>query len=314
MLKELFRIPGLDMPIFSYGLMLVIGVLCAIWLAMSLARRKGIDPELFLNAGLLALLAGVVGARLTHVLENLPEYTAPGKNLAQMVWEMANIREGGLTYYGGFLFATPVLIIYAIRKKVSVRVGMDIIAPALMVGLAFGRIGCFLNGCCFGAVYDGPCSVRFPYYSDAYRLQVDSHQLVPPPALVGEDALGNKRLLPPEIAKQDPQLVPLVREARSLPVHPTQLYSTFTALLIALLLLAAMPVIAVPGRVFALMLMIEPITRFLLEMLRTEPVVRWGMSTSMILAIPQFIAGVLFWVALGWYASRNGAKSLKPEG
>lgn len=303
MLKKLFEIPGLDLTIYSYGLLLVIGVLSAVWLAMSLARRRGMDPDVFLNAGLLALLAGVVGARITHVLENWSLYVGGGRDLGETIWDIVNIRQGGLTYYGGFLFATPALIYYGIKKKVSVRVGMDIIAPALMVGLAFGRIGCFLNGCCFGSVYEGACAVQFPYYSDAYLHHVDSRLLTPERELIGEDARGKQRLLPPEVASRDPELAQAMARSHSLPVHPTQLYSTVTALLIALLLLAAMPFIVTPGRVFALMLLIEPVTRFLLEMLRTEPIVAGGMSMSMILAIPQFAAGMLLWVGFGWYAS-----------
>src|SRR5688500_15129122 len=77
MLQELFRIPGLDIPIFGYGLMLVIGFLAAAQLAKFLARRSGLDPEVFINAGLLALVSGVIGARLSHVLENLGQYTDP---------------------------------------------------------------------------------------------------------------------------------------------------------------------------------------------------------------------------------------------
>src|SRR5689334_18877037 len=72
MLQELFRIPGLDLPIYSYGLMMVIGFLAAIQLAKYLATRSGLDPEIFINAGLLALVTGIIGARLSHVLENLP--------------------------------------------------------------------------------------------------------------------------------------------------------------------------------------------------------------------------------------------------
>ena len=62
MYRELFRVPGLDWPIYSYGVLLVIGTLAAIWLAKVLARRRGFNPEIFVNAGLLALLSGVLGA------------------------------------------------------------------------------------------------------------------------------------------------------------------------------------------------------------------------------------------------------------
>ena len=295
MLKELFRIPGTDIAIYSYGIMLVIGALCAIWLARGLARRKGLDPELFVNAGLLALFAGVAGARISHVIENWGYFTRPGVGFFSLLWEAINIRSGGLTYYGGFLLAFPVLIIYAIRKKVPVRVGMDIMAPALMIGLAFGRIGCFFNGCCYGERLDGVCAVEFPYYSDAYMEQVSDGRLIPPAALMQEDIRGYLHLVPPLEAAKDPKLAQIVAQQHALGVHPTQLYSSFTGFLLAALLLAYTPFSRRPGRVFALMLMIEPVTRFLLESLRVEPAVMGNMSVSMLLAIPQFALGILLW-------------------
>src|SRR6185369_8927581 len=101
MLQEIFRIPFLDTPIYGYGLMLVIGFLLATQLARFLARRSAMDPEIFVTAGVVALLTGVAGSRISHILENLPEFTRGtlGENLRHMV----NIRSGGLTYYGGFI-------------------------------------------------------------------------------------------------------------------------------------------------------------------------------------------------------------------
>jgi phosphatidylglycerol:prolipoprotein diacylglycerol transferase len=169
MLQVLFRIPGLDIPIYSYGLMMVIGFICAIQLAKFLARRSGLDPELFVNAGLLALITGVVGARLSHVLENLSQYTTVTAN--RSAWDnfvdAINIRSGGLTYYGGFLLAFPTLVYYALKKKIPLRLGMDIVAPCIVIGLGFGRIGCFLNGCCYGDRCELPWAVTFPYHSFA---------------------------------------------------------------------------------------------------------------------------------------------------
>jgi phosphatidylglycerol---prolipoprotein diacylglyceryl transferase len=305
MIRELFRIPGLDIAIYGYGLMLMLGALLAIWLSMALARRRGLNPDLFLNAGLLGVFAGVVGARAVHVLENLATYFPPGISTSEAIWGMINIREGGLVYYGGVLGAAPVLIFYAIRRRIPVRTGMDLIAPALMIGLAFGRIGCFLNGCCFGGVYDGPGSVQFPYFSDAYLHQVDEGLIEWPDQLLVEDARGYFRPMPPEMAARDPLLSEVAAAERSLPVHPTQIYSSVTAFLIAFLLLSAMPFIAVPGRVFALMLLVEPVTRFALELLRTEPAVFNGMSLSMVLAIPQYLVGVALWVGFGLYYRRE---------
>src|SRR5437773_602560 len=177
MLQDIFRIPlpfhlpviGDQIVIHGFGLMLVIGFLCAMSLAKYLARRSGQDPEVFANAALLALFAGVLGARLSHVLENIDEFTDPKLGFFGNLANVLNISSGGLTYYGGFLLALPTLLIYAIVKKVPLRLGMDIIAPCLMIGLGFGRIGCFLNGCCYGAQCDVPWAVRFPYNSYAYQ-------------------------------------------------------------------------------------------------------------------------------------------------
>lgn len=305
MWQELFRIPLINVPIYGYGLMLVLGVLAGIYVAKVLARQRGIDPEIFVNAGLLAMLCGVAGARLSHVLENLHDYFNADLSVWQSLLRVINIRSGGLTYYGGFVLATPVLLWYGRHKKVSLRVGMDIIAPCLMIGLGLGRVGCFLNGCCYGAQCDLPVAVRFPYYSYAYVEQVEQGKVHPAPELMVQMPGNGRVLLPPDEVKRDPELALLARQEHTLPVHPTQLYSTVTALLLAWLLLSYLPLCRVPGRVFALMLLIEPVTRFLLEMLRVEPAVLGGMSFSMVLAIPQFAVGAMLWAGFGWYQARR---------
>ena len=120
-------------------------------------------------------------------------------------------------------------------------------------------------------------------------------------------------LAPPELIRKDADLVAIARGEHTVAVHPTQLYSTITALLIAAVLLAWMPLCKVPGRVFALMLIIEPVTRFLLEMLRVEPTVLGPLSFSMVMAIPQFIAALILWWGFGWYQRRVPGTGVAPE-
>src|SRR5258708_36534261 len=103
MLQDLFRIPGTRIIIHSYGLMMVIGFMLALQLAKFLARRSKLDPEIFVNVGLIALVTGVVGARLSHVLENLHQYTDPNRSIAANLWDAVNIRSGGMNYFGGRL-------------------------------------------------------------------------------------------------------------------------------------------------------------------------------------------------------------------
>jgi phosphatidylglycerol:prolipoprotein diacylglycerol transferase len=299
-------------PIYGYGLMMVIGFFAAMELAKFLARRSNIDPEVFANAALIALVAGVVGARLSHVLENIHEYTRSDLSVTQNLWNAINIRSGGLTYYGGFLLAFPAVLAYGWYKKVPLRVGMDIIAPCLMIGLGFGRIGCYLNGCCYGAETKQIAfwGVGFPYRSDAYLEQMSRGEIHVPPALL--DANGYPRSIESIesdrtlTAQERTDLLNLARSQHALPVHPAELYSTFTAWLIAALLVAYFTLPHAPGRVFALMLMVEGVSRFLLETVRAEPQgmlfghhIFGPLTFSEGLSIPIALLGVVLWFAFG---------------
>jgi phosphatidylglycerol:prolipoprotein diacylglycerol transferase len=306
MLQELFRIHlfGHEFPIYGYGLMLVVAFLACVKLSQWLGERKSIRPELFVDATLIALATGLIGARLCHVLENLPEYTRGDLSLAQNLRNIINTREGGLTFYGGFLLATPSCIIYALIRKVPILLGMDIVAPAIMIGLGFGRIGCFLNGCCYGEQCNAPWAVRFPYFSNVYVEQYQQGKLVAPIDLQSSAGLLNPRVPP---ISSDPNLRAEVATASSLPVHPTQLYSAFTAFLLCGLLIAYLGLPHVNGRIFALMLILEGMARYMLEMIRVEPSVftlrvhgqSYGLSISMFFGVIVVIAGIVMWKLTG---------------
>ncbi len=306
MLQELFRLHlfGREIPIFGYGLMLVIGFFTAIELAKFLARRSGMNPDLFVNAGLIALVAGIAGARLSHVLEHLGEFTRADRSLGQNLWAAINLSSGGLTYYGGFLLAFPATVAYGMWKKAPIRLGMDIIAPCLMVGLGFGRIGCFLNGCCYGAECALPWAVTYPYGSIPYDEQYADGRLKSAPPM-GLWADGNGRLVSRSSAGADPRRAALAAGQRSNAVHPVQLYSTLTAWLIAAFLVAWFTLPHVPGRIFAGMMMLEGSTRFLLEMLRVEPTVVGKMSYSMGVGLLLMIGGAGLWWGLGRFTARQ---------
>ena len=171
--------------------------------------------EFWQNALLIALVTGVLGSRLSHVLENLDLYTDPTRGAWANLVAAADITSGGLTFYGGLILAAVCLIGYALFKKVPLRNAMDAGAPAIIVGLAFGRIGCFLHGCCEGQICHLPWAVRFPYGSLPYAEQAAAGRLDVPAALVRDG-----RLVPPAQAASDPMLAQLADAAASLPLQP----------------------------------------------------------------------------------------------
>jgi phosphatidylglycerol:prolipoprotein diacylglycerol transferase len=147
-------IPG--WPIHSYGLMLVIAFYSAYFLCRWTAKQEGIDPNRMVDILLLAAVFGIVGSRVLFVVQNLDNMHG--------ILDYIAIWNGGLVFYGGLITATIGLMVYVFVKKIPMWRLADAVAPAVMIGLAFGRLGCFLNGCCWGGVCepDYPLAVRFP--------------------------------------------------------------------------------------------------------------------------------------------------------
>jgi phosphatidylglycerol:prolipoprotein diacylglycerol transferase len=315
MYPTIFHLPIVGIPIYGYGLMMVFAFLATQWTASKLAKIKGIDPEIFVNVALFALVSGVIGSRISHVLENLGYYTNPQLTAWQNFLDMINIRSGGLTFYGGLILAAPVVLAYLLYRKVPARLSMDICAPCITLGLAIGRVGCFLNGCCYGAPTTLPWAVEFPYSSiGAYADAVDEGKINPPIELRIPTGGDHFRLVSNDELQQgfaltgDPQqpkyyLAPNAKAVaatqHSQAVHPAQLYSTLTSLLMTALLLCYFFTPHTGGRVLALMLMLEGPSRFLLEMLRVEPPVLGPMSLSMVIGLILFVVGVVLWIGLG---------------
>jgi len=277
------KLGGLSVPlrVHGYGLMLVLGFLLAILLARWRARRVGEDPDVLTQCGVLALIGGILGARIAYVIENWRVFRAAP------LGEVLNITSGGLIYYGGVVLAAATVLAYLWIKRLPVRRYLDILAVSMMVGLAFGRAGCLLNGCCFGSLSrDGwPLSMRFPMYSrpllkfdgrdNPYSFSTES----PSPAYAHQMAAG--QVEPPEelldpygrlVAPRDftPGQVALAGTIYSRPVQPAQAMGIVNALLIASLLAGFFRLRTREGQVFALMLMLYPVTRFVLESIRDD--------------------------------------------
>jgi len=138
--------------------MIALAFLAGMWTAVRRAPLAGISGELVADLVVPWLLLGsVLGARVLYVATYWKESFA-----GQPWWEVFMIQRGGLVFYGGLIGASLTTILFARLKKIPLWKLADVFAPSVALGSVFGRIGCFLNGCCFGRACDLPWAVRFP--------------------------------------------------------------------------------------------------------------------------------------------------------
>lgn len=129
--------------IYSYGLMLVLAFAVSTSLMVARAKQQNMDAEVLFNFCFAAFVSGVVGSRVFYVLENLGYYF---KNPLEIIM----LQHGGLSWFGGLMLGSITAIFYLKKKKLSVYRTLDFIIPYVALAQAIGRIGCLLNGCCFG--------------------------------------------------------------------------------------------------------------------------------------------------------------------
>ena len=142
--------------LYSFGLMVALGVLVSIFLMERRAARFGFpSQEMILDFVFVAVASGFLGARIDYVFQNFSYYS-------QHPLEVFAFWEGGLIFYGGLVGSFSALIIFCRMKKVSFVKVLDFLLPYVALSHAFGRMGCFFNGCCGGKVCDLPWAVRFP--------------------------------------------------------------------------------------------------------------------------------------------------------
>jgi len=335
-----FHIPLTDFHpvVHGYGLMLALGFLAGILVAAWRARRDGVSPDHVYNLGIVALLGGIVGARLFDVLEYSARYPdwlggfnllggldlwwtllglagaalaaalglLPGPRqvrkhflISIAVWaalgaivlgragfiiharaaalaagadpnalpfegfiDALAVTSGGLTAYGGILLAVLAAIPYLLyarrRHGVNPLQLLDIMAPSLALGLMFGRLGCFLNGCCYGGPTDLPWGLTWPEGSIPYNAGLHG------------------------------------------PVHPAQLYSALNAFLIFLVLHLGYRCRWRHGLLIGGVFALKAVSRFLIEMLRVDEAKIYfgGLSISQAVGIFVFAAAILYFLWL----------------
>lgn len=269
------RFPLSSVPVFGYGSMLLVGFLSALWLARRQARLAGLDPELMYDLAFWLLLPGIIGGRLAFLLQHgdsvfVDDTGAPLHGTAVLT-AAVNLSEGGLVLIGAMAGGALGFFTFCARRRIPPFPLADVIVPSIFLGIGFGRLGCLLNGCCFGDACSLPWAISFPHGSVPF------------------DMLVHRGFLDPQAAA-------------TMPLHPTQVYMAIDGFLLAWVTALYARVRTRPGAVLALGCILCAITRFLVEFLRNDEMGQLGtrLTISQFYSLGILAAGIGLAVYLRW--------------
>lgn len=266
MWPTLFKIGNFE--IGTFGLMVAIGFFAGYTVAVNRAAKKGFPEEQVSNLLILSLIAAVFGAKILHVIVNFGNGTFTDLLFSRR----------GLVFYGGLIGGVGMGWFLVLRKGWDAADFADCVAPSIPLGLFFGRIGCFLNGCCFGRVCDSPLGVRFP------RIEEGG-------GLIGSEPYIHQWVQ--GMLEQDSRW--------SLPVHATQIYASLAGLVTFLVLQ-----FWVSGRTWfrgqlaLIFLLMYSGGRFVEEIFRDDPrgFFPGGLSTSQGISVGLAVFALALWPIL----------------
>jgi phosphatidylglycerol:prolipoprotein diacylglycerol transferase len=167
----------IGLPVRGYGLMMMLGVSAATALSYRRVLQLGVPKDSFMSLVLFTVIGGLAGARVFYVVQKWSELA--GQTILEKLWTALQFTEGGLVVYGAVLGGITGILSWAFLQRVRPLALLDAIVPAFFIGLAFGRLGCLLNGCCFGGICEtNTPAISFPLGSPAYIDQLESGRLL----------------------------------------------------------------------------------------------------------------------------------------
>ncbi len=345
----------------GYGVFLCLGIVSGVGLVLLRCGRAGIEADRILSLAFWMTICGIAGARILYVVQKSDEFFGHGASLRETIVGVMDMTKGGLVVYGSLIGGTLAALVYFRITKLSFPKVADLIVPGMLLGLAIGRMGCLMNGCCYGGICETDLpKLEFPAGSPAYMQQlvygdllgvsttenVDNEAFMRTVVEVAPDSIASRlgivvgdhiTVQPPDSMRieffkehrsewQDSRelvlyvdsqnlgvlTVPLDElPSRTLPVHPTQIYSAINAGLLCLVLWFYWPIRRFDGEVFALMLILYSVGRFLLEIIRRDETGLMGTS----LTISQWVSvgTIVVGFALMAYVRTRG-EPLSPGG
>ncbi|MBT3194297.1 MAG: prolipoprotein diacylglyceryl transferase [Verrucomicrobia bacterium] len=245
------------LTIHWYGVMMAVGFVAALTSWILLGRTCGRDAQSCSDLLFWVMLSGILGARLAYVAEHWSEYAAEPLTILR-------VNEGGLIFYGGLIAAGAVILLYARRRREPALPLVDFSLTAVPLAHAFGRIGCFLHGCCFGKCTELPIGVQFPQGSASWITHYHAGMI--------------------------DKMAPLSRS-----IHPVQLYEAGYNVIIYTILIWTFRRSKRAGTVSGVYMVLYSLGRFVLEFFRGDRGERWevlGLSVGQAVSIPILLLGV----------------------
>jgi phosphatidylglycerol:prolipoprotein diacylglycerol transferase len=254
---KLLTLPAFDLigrtigplTLHTYGVLLAIAFITGLWVASRQARAAGLDAARVTDMAVYVLIAGLIGAKVLLVIVEWGYY-------ARNPRELLSILQSGGVFYGGLIGAFPVAWWYARKHGLPTWRTADVLAPAVVIGQAIGRLGCFAAGCCYGRPADVPWAVTFrdPYASRTVGTPLDT------------------------------------------PVHPTEIYESIACLVIFFLLMWIARRKRFDGQVTLSYVFLYAAARFVIEYYRGDAVrgtVFGILSTSQFIALLMAVTAAL---------------------
>ncbi len=234
--------------------MAALGLIFGLMLIIHAGRQQGLDPEKLWNLGIIAILSGIFGAKILYILVDLGYYAQhPGE-----IFSLSTFQAGGV-WSGGFILALIMCVWYMRRNDLPVLRTCDVFAPGLALGHAFGRIGCFAAGCCWGRETHVPWAVTF----------------------------------------HNPLAAEIVGTPLGIPLHPTQLYEFVVELANAAFLTWLIKRKKFEGEIIGAYMILYGFARYFIEFLRGDPgrgQFFGFMSDTQVIALCLVVGGGILWL------------------
>jgi phosphatidylglycerol---prolipoprotein diacylglyceryl transferase len=267
MIPKLFQIGPI--PVYSYGLMLGISFIIASYVLASEVKRKKIGENIAVNVTFIALIGGVIGAKLLYVIEEWGSYSAMA--FSEVFSTKGILSPAGLTWYGGFILAVICIFIYLRVKKIPFLKIADSASPGMAIGYGIARVGCHLSG-------DGDYGIPVSEFASWVPWGTDYSKGVVPPSVAFRGT---------DIARKLNNTVP-----DNILCHPTPMYEFILSALIFGIIWSLRKKFNIDGKIFGLYLILTSISRIVVEFIRINPRIMYGLSEAQIISILLILLGL----------------------